>query len=108
MALQSMNVGGKTINIGSGASMSLLDIALHLSRALGREEVMPEVTGLYRAGDIRHCFADIARAKRDLSFAPSITLDDGLQEMVAWLDGKVTADRVPVAHAELVSRGLSI
>ena len=35
------------------------------SRArLGRPELQPQVTGKYRVGDIRHCFADIARARQ--------------------------------------------
>ena len=44
---------------------------VHLGMAyqqLGRNDIEPEVSGQFRAGDIRHCFADIAAAKRLLGY----------------------------------------
>jgi len=40
------------------------EIAVRLTTLLGKKHIAPEVTGSYRAGDIRHCFAEITRARQ--------------------------------------------
>jgi dTDP-L-rhamnose 4-epimerase len=65
------------------------------------------VTGKYRAGDIRHCFADITLARELLGYEPRVRLETGMAELAAWLDTQSADDRVEDATAELVSRGLA-
>jgi dTDP-L-rhamnose 4-epimerase len=65
------------------------------------------VTGKYRVGDIRHCFADISRARDLLGFEPQVSLEDGMRELAEWLQTQTASDRVEAATAELVSRGLA-
>jgi len=77
-------------------------------RALGRSDIDPEVTGKYRAGDIRHCFADISRARRVLNYEPQVTLERGIQDLAAWLEGQQATDRALEARAELAVRGLMV
>jgi dTDP-L-rhamnose 4-epimerase len=81
-------------------------IARSLARVLA-VDLEPEVTGRYRAGDIRHCFADISRARELLGYEPQVELDDGLQELAGWLATQQADDRVAAATAELVARGLA-
>src|SRR5690606_36030201 len=50
---------------------------------------LPEITGDYRVGDIRHCFADISKARRILGFQPQVSLESGMQELVAWLESQL-------------------
>jgi UDP-glucose 4-epimerase len=38
-----------------------------------------------QAGDVRDTYADISAAQRDLDYAPSLTLEDGLRDEVTWL-----------------------
>lgn len=38
----------------------------------------------FRAGDIRHSHADVSKARRILGYAPSHTVEQGLQETLAW------------------------
>jgi len=96
-------------NIGSGRRRTILDIARAVAHAVNRPEIEPTVTGKYRAGDIRHCFADIARAKRDLNYEPMVTLEDGLRELAMWLGTQTaSADRFDEAFEELTSRGLAV
>jgi dTDP-L-rhamnose 4-epimerase len=64
------------------------------------------VTGKYRAGDIRHCFADITLSKRELGFEPETGFQEGLAELAEWLSEQVADDRVADATAELERRGL--
>ena len=79
-----------------------------MSKVMGKSFVDPQITGKYRAGDIRHCFADISLARRVLGYEPSITFEEGLAELVEWLEGQVAVDRVAQASAELSARGLTV
>ena len=66
------------------------------------------MTGDYRVGDIRHCFADISKARAWLGYAPQVSFEEGLRELASWLEGQVAVDSVPQARAELLSRGLAV
>jgi dTDP-L-rhamnose 4-epimerase len=107
-ALSSEAAAGGVYNVASGHSCTVREAADHLRRALGKEQVTPEVNGKYRVGDVRHCLADISAARRDLGFTPQVALADGVAELTTWLAGQVARDRTPEAHAELTARGLTI
>jgi dTDP-L-rhamnose 4-epimerase len=64
------------------------------------------VVGKFRAGDIRHCFADTALARARLGFAPASEWREALLELAEWLTGQVAIDNAEHATAELVKRGL--
>jgi dTDP-L-rhamnose 4-epimerase len=68
----------------------------------------PEITGECRVGDVRHCFPDIALARAVLGYRPRTTLAAGLENLVAWLDGRIAVDRVGEARAALAARGLTL
>ncbi|MBI3802772.1 MAG: SDR family NAD(P)-dependent oxidoreductase [Nitrospirae bacterium] len=108
LALEVPEAAGEAFNIGSGRSYPIQGVARQMAAALGREELQEEITGEYRAGDIRHCFADITRARKVLGFEPRIPLEEGLAELAAWLKGQVAIDRVSDARAELAARGLTL
>lgn len=95
-----------TLNIGSGRSYSVVEVAERLGRVLGQESIVPQISGRYRAGDIRHCFADITRASELLGYRPRIDLDSGLAELSGWLAENVSEDRTEAAERELRGRGL--
>lgn len=99
---------GEVFNVGSGQSYSIREIAERLAGVTGKEYLTAELTGKYRVGDIRHCFADIARARKVLGYEPKVDLEDGLVELAAWLEGQVATDRVEEASAELAARGLTV
>src|SRR5205814_852137 len=61
LALEATRGIGEAFNIGSGQSRTILSVASDLARAIGRPGTAPRVTGKYRLGDIRHCFADIRK-----------------------------------------------
>lgn len=106
LALERDGADGLAVNIGSGESRTVNALAESLTRALGKD-VAPEVTGEFRVGDIRHCFADIALARATLGFEPQVALDDGIAELAEWLAGQTAVDRVDEATAELARRGLT-
>jgi dTDP-L-rhamnose 4-epimerase len=106
LALQAPARVSDVFNVGSGESRSILSIADDLARVMRRNGITPHVVGKYRAGDIRHCFADVGKIRTELGFSPRIRFDDGLQELAEWLSGQVAEDGVDRAQAELESRGL--
>ena len=106
LALESDGADGRAVNIGSGENVTVTQIATSLARILGID-LEPEVTGKFRAGDIRHCFADITLARELLGYSPLIPLDEGMRELAAWLETQTAHDHVDNATAELVARGLA-
>jgi dTDP-L-rhamnose 4-epimerase len=108
LALETSAAAGDVFNIGSGKNYSVAELAERLCRIMGKEHIPPEITGKYRTGDIRHCFADISRARKVLRYEPTILLDDGLAELAEWLEGQVAVDSVEQAGAELAERGLTV
>lgn len=107
LALGTDKIDQGVYNIGSGHSYSVREVAEQLARQLGRE-IRPEVTGRFRVGDIRHCFADISRARAELGYTPEVSFERGLAELTAWLRTAVATDHSHKAHDELISRGLSL
>jgi dTDP-L-rhamnose 4-epimerase len=99
---------GQVFNIGSGEQFTILEVARRMAVALDKTDQQPEITGKYRTGDIRHCVADITLARDVLGYQPVVTFDEGLEELTAWLEGKVAVDHLENAKAELSSRGLTV
>ena len=108
LALESDDAVGRAINVGSGHSYTIREIAGRMSQVMGKEYIEPEITGKYRVGDIRHCFADISLARALLGYEPQIEFDAGLTELADWLAGQSSEDRVDEARAELAARGLTV
>jgi dTDP-L-rhamnose 4-epimerase len=108
LALEVDAARDQVFNIGSGRQYTVLEIARAMAEAVGREGISAEVTGNYRVGDIRHCFADITLARRILGYEPQMPLEQGLIELASWLEGQVAYDRVAEARAELAARGLTV
>ena len=77
-----------------------------IAGGLGKE-IEPEVVNQYRAGDIRHCYADTRLAEQLLAFRAEIPFDDGMQDLLAWLETQEASDSVDAAREALVARGLA-
>jgi dTDP-L-rhamnose 4-epimerase len=105
LALES-RLEGEVFNIGSGQSRSIESVGRDLAQVMGRSELKPLITGKYRAGDIRHCFADIEKSRRLLNFSPRIEFTKGLEELAEYLAGQIADDQVEKATEELARRGL--
>jgi dTDP-L-rhamnose 4-epimerase len=98
---------GIVLNVGAGVPTSVSHLADTLLKASGFS-VPVRVTGQYRLGDIRHCFADLTLPARHLGFAPKMSLEDGLRRFCAWAATQpVHEDRSAKAEAELKERGLT-
>jgi dTDP-L-rhamnose 4-epimerase len=107
LAIEAEGAAGQAINIGSGESVSVVEIGSKLAAVLG-SAIEPELAGKYRAGDIRHCFADVRLARDLLDFEAEVTLNEGIAELARWLESQAATDRVDAAVQELASRGLTV
>jgi len=105
-ALENDGADGEAVNVGSGRATTVLEIAHTLARLLDKD-IEPELPGTSRAGDIRHCFADVSRARELLGFEAEVALEDGLAELAEWLKTQPATDRFDQAAAELAERGLT-
>jgi dTDP-L-rhamnose 4-epimerase len=108
LVMNNTQVAHEVFNIGSGEDYTVKTVAELISRELGKEEIMPHISGKYRMGDIRHCFADIGKARRQLGYAPRISLKEGFRELAEWLQDQIAIDRVEQATGELEQHGLTI
>lgn len=108
LALDSEKANGEVFNIGSGQNYSIREIAAKVAQVLNKTALEPEITGEYRVGDIRHCFADIEKARTLLNYHPRVSLDEGLRELAEWLRHQKADDKVDSMRSELSSRGLSL
>jgi dTDP-L-rhamnose 4-epimerase len=106
LAMERSEGDGRALNIGSGEPVSIRQIAETLATTLGAPTTV-EITGKYRAGDIRHCFADISLARRLLGYRPQHRLVGAMGELVEWLRSQPAVDRVEEAQRSLVSFGLT-
>ena len=79
-ALSAPGVGGRVYNIACGQRITLNEITETLRVQLGAE--VAAVHGPERPGDVRHSMADIARARRELGYEPSVALAEGLRRTV--------------------------
>ena len=97
------------VNVGSGDTVTILEIARMLNRLLGAG-IEPQVTQTGRRFDIRHNTADISRAKATLGFQPVVSLEQGFSELIEWArtTPDVAEDFFDRALDELSAKGLLV
>jgi dTDP-L-rhamnose 4-epimerase len=105
LALDSNRANYEAINIGTGVATSIRAVSRLLAEGLGLN-LDPEIVGKYREGDIRHCVADISKAKALLGYEPQVSLERGIPELLSWVRAQAAQDQVASATAELESRQL--
>ena len=106
LALEREDAVGQAINLGTGRPTTVLDVAAALASGLGLD-LEPEITGRFRAGDIRHCYADTTRARELLGFQAAVPFEQGMADLIRWLADQEAEDGVESAAAELIARGLA-
>lgn len=106
LAMKSGDADGMALNIGSGNPVTIAEVADKLTDCLG-EKISAEVTGRHRAGDIRHCFADITAALKILGYEPRYRFADGVVELVDWLRSQTAVDKAADMVRELSAYGLT-
>ncbi|MDP0501768.1 MAG: NAD-dependent epimerase/dehydratase family protein [Verrucomicrobiota bacterium JB022] len=108
LALDNERAHNEVFNVGSGQPITIEKLTQRLAEAMGRSYLGYETTGKYRVGDIRHCFADISKARDILGYTPEVRLEDGMRELAQWLEGEIATDHTEAARSELTQRGLTL
>ena len=106
LALEQKPAAGHTINVGSGRSYSVTEVATLLAAAMGRPEIKPDIMNKARSGDIRNCFSDIGKARELLGFEPQFRMEDTLAELADWVRQEQAVDRGAEMKRQLEARGL--
>lgn len=105
LALDTENANGHACNIGSGVPTSILDLARTLNTLTGIV-CAPDLPGKYRKNDVCHCFADTTKAGTLLGWRSTVTLNEGLRELITWSAGQCAVDGF--AEAERILRSKSL
>lgn len=105
LAMNSSNANYEVFNVGAGKATNILETAQTLIK-LYDKKLEPEITNKYRAGDIRHCFADISKIKNKLEYKPEVDLEKGMKYLVVWGEKEEAVNKFEKAHEELLRRGL--
>jgi dTDP-L-rhamnose 4-epimerase len=105
LALEKDAANYQVYNVGTGRPTSILQVANLLGQILAPEEP-PTILGQYRAGDIRHCYADIGKIGAALGFSPQVKFEAGIMGLVAWVQTQEANDQVEAARAQLLARQL--
>jgi dTDP-L-rhamnose 4-epimerase len=100
LALKSDAANGKAYNVGTGRASSVLEVIALISDHLGAQE-RPDIVQRYRAGDIRHCIADLSHIGADLGYAPRVTLEQGIAGLMPWIESQQSTDSVRAAMDDL-------
>ena len=106
LAMEMPSSDGEVINVGCGQPIKIRRVAEILGAALGKE-LEPVITQKYRAGDIRHCYADITKARTLLGYEPQVTHEEGFRELAAWLEKQEAEDKAETMLRELSTYGLT-
>jgi UDP-glucose 4-epimerase len=82
LAADTPGVSGRVYNVGTGGSVTVLDLIAGLNRLLGTAAVPTH--GPPRPGDVRHSRAKIDRIRRDLGYDPTVRFEEGLRRTLDW------------------------
>jgi len=107
-ALECNSADYMAVNVGTGKPISIIDLAGILIDLYGTKH-QPYISGKYRKGDIRHCYADTQTMHRLLNFKPTTNLRNGLTELTEWAKAHRwgAIDLFDKALDELTSRRLA-
>lgn len=78
---------GQTINLGSGAEVSISELAYKVASVIGRADATL-AHDAPRPGDVLRLYSDITKARQFLGYSPGITLDEGLTRLRDWYSSR--------------------
>jgi len=105
LALANVSAYYETINVGSGNALSVLEMAHTMLRAM-QVDLEPVVIGKFRQGDIRHCYADLNKARSLLGYEPKVDFEEGIKMFLTWAANEHSEDKLSTATSELEQHGL--
>ena len=98
--------GTEVINVGSGVPKTILQLVEYLKDEIGSKSNI-SITGRYRVGDIRHCFANGSKHKTKIGNNSKHTFQKSIQDLIAWARNEEKQISLEHSIAELTESGLS-
>jgi len=83
LALSRRDIAGEVFNISSGKAFTINKIVKIIQKITSKESIDPIYTEP-RLGDIKHSYAKITKAQRNLKFEPKVLLENGLEQLIKW------------------------
>ncbi|MGC0393415.1 NAD-dependent epimerase/dehydratase family protein [Bradyrhizobium sp. USDA 241] len=77
-------VTDEVFNVGSGTETSLVQLAQALASVMGQPRMMPEFAPERSVNPVPRRLASVGKAERLLGFRTTITLEQGLSDLVKW------------------------
>ncbi len=105
LALKKEEANYKVYNVGTGNPINIKTIAETISK-LYNKDIKPEITNRFRKGDVRHCFADITKIKKELGFEPKFSFEQGMKKLIEWAKTAKAIDKYEKAQKELMEKKL--
>lgn len=106
LGMEVPEANGHVFNIGTGTAIDVLTVAQTLCDKY-KIHVPIKISGNYRLGDIRHNFADISLAKKNLGFKPKWSFSDGISEFTKWVnEQEIYEDKYENSIIEMQKKGL--
>ena len=108
LALDRPEADYQVFNLGTGVPTSVGAVADMLSQHLTGGEIKPQILNQFRAGDIRHCYADLTKARQLLGYEPRVSLEDGLDDLLTWVKEQTAEDHFDQVEQELAAKSLVV
>jgi dTDP-L-rhamnose 4-epimerase len=105
LAIRKPEADYQAMNVGTGRAITVNEVAVVLAKSLGRA-IPPRILGTFRAGDVRHCAADVSKIGGALGYRPRVSFEDGMARLADWLRSQRPRDRTAQAASQLKARGL--
>ncbi|HSR32614.1 MAG TPA: NAD-dependent epimerase/dehydratase family protein [Anaerolineae bacterium] len=108
LAMDKPEADYQVFNLGTGTPTSIGEVARLLSEHLVDGDIEPHILNQFRAGDIRHCYADVSKARSLLGFEPQISFGAGMADLLAWVQEQTAVDRFDQVEKELAVKSLVV
>jgi NAD dependent epimerase/dehydratase len=81
-------VTGEVFNLGTGTEISIGELAKRILTLLGRQVgiVTAEERLRPEGSEVERLVADVTRAREQLGWQPTVSLDEGLRRTIAWIE----------------------
>ncbi|MFX1569945.1 MAG: NAD-dependent epimerase/dehydratase family protein [Promethearchaeota archaeon] len=107
LAMEKKAANGEIFNVGTGIAVTIGEVAEIITEKIN-SNLKPIFNQNYRIGDIRHCIADISKIKTTLGYSPTLSLKEGIDDLISWI--KVQKNNIKEnslkAMEELKEKGL--
>jgi len=105
LALQREEAAGEVFNVGTGRPTAIIEMARAVAKQFDIETAI-EPCYRYRAGDVRHCWADITKIRMRLGFKPMSVFPAGLEDVTSLAKSAKGGGEAFADYGDLAQRGL--